>query len=81
MKVVNNYIDGEWIESKGELKEVVNPATGKTIAKVPISTKEELNKAIEAYSHWRRTPPLARVRYLFRLKELMEKNFEELSRI
>jgi malonate-semialdehyde dehydrogenase (acetylating)/methylmalonate-semialdehyde dehydrogenase len=85
VKVVKNYIDGEWIESKGELKEVVNPATGKTIAKVPISTKEELNKAIEAakeaYLHWRRTPPLARVRCLFRLKELMEENFEELSRI
>ena len=85
VKVVKNYIDGEWIESKGELKEVVNPATGKTIAKVPISTKDELNKAIEAakeaYLHWRRTPPLARVRCLFRLKELMEENFEELSRI
>ena len=71
---------GEWIESKGELKEVVNPATGKTIAKVPISTKDELNEAIESakevFPSWRRTTPLARVRCLFRLKELMEENFE-----
>ena len=83
VKVVKNYIDGEWIESKGELKDVVNPATGKTIAKVPISTKDELNKAIEAakeaYPHWRRTPPLARVRSLFRLKELMEENLDRKS--
>jgi len=85
VKVLKNYIDGEWVESQGELKDVINPATGKTIAKVPISTNEELNKAIEAakeaYPYWRRTTPLARVRCLFRLKELMEENFEELSRI
>jgi DNA-binding transcriptional regulator YhcF (GntR family) len=73
-KLLKNYIDGEWVESQGELKDVINPATGKTIAKVPISTNEELNKAIEvakeAYPYWRRITSLARVRCLFRLKEL-----------
>jgi len=85
VKVLKNYIDEEWVESRGELKDVTNPATGKTIAKVPISTKDELNEAVEAakeaYPYWRRTTPLARVRCLFRLKELMEENFEEISRI
>lgn len=85
VKVLKNYIDGKWIESQGELKDVVNPATGKTIAKIPISTKDELNEVIEAakeaYPYWRRTTPLTRVRCLFRLKELMEENFEALSRI
>jgi len=37
--------------------------------------------AKEAFPDWRKTPPLARVRCLFRLKELMEERFEELSRI
>lgn len=82
---LKNYIDGEWVESNGELIDVVNPATCKTIAKVPISTRDEINAAVEsakeAFQDWRRTPPLARVRCLFRLKELMENNFEELSRI
>jgi len=85
VKILKNYIDGEWVESKGELKDVVNPATGKPIAKVPVSTEDELNEAIEAakeaYPEWRKTTPLARARCLFRLKELMEENFEELSRI
>ena len=62
MKVLKNYIDGEWVKSQGELKDVVNPATVKTIAKIPISTKDELNEAIEAtkeaHPHWRRTTPL-----------------------
>jgi len=82
---VKNYIGGEWVESKGELIDVVNPATCKTIAKVPISTKDELDSAVKAaqkaFPEWRKTPPLARVRCLFRLKELMEERFEELSRI
>ena len=82
---IKNYINGEWIESEGDIKNVINPATGKVIAKVPISTKDEIEKAVEAASkafvEWRKRTPLSRVRCLFRLKELMENNFEELSRI
>ena len=83
--VLKNYIDGEWVESKGELQDIVNPATGKIIAKVPYSTREEVDEAVEvakeAFPEWRRTTPLARVRCLFRLKELLEENFEEVSRV
>jgi len=83
---LKNYINGEWVESKSkQMLDVVNPATQKHLARVPMSTKEEVNAAIqaaqEAFPEWRRTTPLARVRCLFRLKELMEKNFEQLSRV
>ena len=83
--LVKNFIGGEWVESKGEIRDVVNPATCETIAKVPISTRDEIDAAVkaaqEAFPDWRRTTPLARVRCLFRLKELLEENFEEVSRI
>jgi malonate-semialdehyde dehydrogenase (acetylating)/methylmalonate-semialdehyde dehydrogenase len=82
---LRNYIGGEWVESEGELVDVVNPATCKVIAKVPISTRDEIDAAVEAakevFPEWRRTPPLARVRCLFRLKNLLEEHFEEVSRI
>lgn len=85
LQVIKNYINGEWVESKGELVDVVNPASGKVIAKVPFSTREDLDTAVraakDAFWEWRTTPPTARARYLFRLKELLEENFEELSRI
>ncbi len=85
LRTIKNFINGEWVESKGELRDVVNPATCQTIARVPISTKEEIDAAVEAaktaFPDWRRTTPLARTRLLFRLKELMEENFEEVSRI
>jgi malonate-semialdehyde dehydrogenase (acetylating)/methylmalonate-semialdehyde dehydrogenase len=83
--LLKNFIDGEWTESQGPLLDVVNPATLRVIAKVPTATPEEVNAAIEsakkAFPDWRRTPPVSRARYLFRLIELLEENFEELSRI
>jgi len=82
---LKNLIDGLWVESEGETKDVVNPANMETIAEVPISTAEEFDEAVqaaqEAFYDWRRTPPLARARCMFRLKELLEENFEEVSRI
>jgi len=83
--VLKNYVGGEWIESKGELQDIVNPATGALIAKVPYSTREEVDEAVEVakevFPEWRRTTPLGRVRHLFRFKELLEENFEEVSRV
>jgi len=83
---LQNYIDGEWVESESDQTlDVLNPATQKLLAKVPMSTRGEVNAAVkaakEAFPEWRQTPPLARVRCLFRLKELLEENFEELSRV
>jgi len=46
--LVKNYINGEWVDSKGEILDVVNPATCQVIARVPVSTKEEINAAVEA---------------------------------
>lgn len=85
VKKIENYIGGEWVVSRGEVREVVNPATGKTIATVPLSPKSEFDAAVEAargaFPEWRRTTPLARARMLFRLKDLCEGAFEDVSRI
>ena len=82
---LQNYIDGEWVDSEGEKRDVVNPATMQPIARVPRSTAAEFDAAVQAakaaFPEWRRTPPLARARCMFRLKELLEENFEEISRI
>jgi malonate-semialdehyde dehydrogenase (acetylating)/methylmalonate-semialdehyde dehydrogenase len=83
---LKNYINGEWVKSEAkDTLNVINPATRKTIARVPMSPPKEVQAAIaaakEAFPEWRRTTPLARVRCLFRLKELLEENFEVLSRI
>lgn len=83
---LKNYIDGERVKSEStETLDIINPATQNTLGKVPMSTMGEVQAAIKAanaaFPEWRRTPPLSRVRYFFRLKELLEENFEMLSRI
>ena len=83
---LKNYIDGEWVESASERSlDVVDPATDEVIAEVPLSTPDEVTRAVqtaqEAFWDWRETPPTKRIQYLFRLKELLEQHFETLSRI
>ena len=85
LPVLKNYINGEWVESKSQTTgDVWSPARGKKIATVPYSTKEDVDQAVtaakEAYWEWRTTPPLTRARYLFRLKEAFEENFEDIAR-
>ncbi|MBN1655394.1 MAG: CoA-acylating methylmalonate-semialdehyde dehydrogenase [Deltaproteobacteria bacterium] len=83
---LKNYVNGEWVKSaSSQMISIVNPATQQTIARVPMSTEQEVDDAIaaakEAFPDWRRTPPLARARHLLRLIDLLEENFEQLSRI
>lgn len=86
IEVVKNYINGEWVASRSAQQlNVVNPATAELLAKVPLSTREEVQSAIaaakEAFWEWRQTPPVNRTRLLWRLKNLLEENFEELARV
>jgi malonate-semialdehyde dehydrogenase (acetylating)/methylmalonate-semialdehyde dehydrogenase len=82
---VLNFIDGKWVASDAsEHLDVVNPTTGEVLGKVPLGTAAEVAQAAEAagraFPGWRRTPAVERVQHLFRLKQLMEASFEELSR-
>src|SRR5665648_1268712 len=76
VKVIKNYINGKWIdpENNGYL-DVENPATREIIARVPLSTTKETNRAIDAaadaYPGWSATPVARRVRPLFKLNDLL----------
>lgn len=81
-----NYIGGRWENSAAtEFLKVVNPATNEVLAEVPVSPEREVTEAIEAAAaaapEWRRTPPEERIQYLFKLKQLLEEDFEEISRL
>ena len=83
---LSNYVNGQWTESSAtEFQEVTNPATGEVLARTPLSTSSEVAAAVEAaaaaYPEWRRTPPEDRIQPLFKLKQLLEDQVDELSRI
>ncbi len=80
-----NFIDGSWQKSSvAAALSVTNPATTEEIAKVPLSEAAEVGQAADsaakAFLGWRRTPPTERVQYLFKLKLLLEQNFDEVAR-
>ena len=86
LPVMKNFINGEWVESKTTtFGDVWNPAKGEKIATVPYGVREDVDMAVkaakDAFPEWRRTPPLTRARYLFRLKEAFEENFEDIARV
>ncbi len=80
---VRNFIGGTWEERDGrEVEPVYDPATGEVIAETPLSTREDLDRAVkkaeEAFGPWAATPVVDRARVLFRFKALLEENYEEL---
>ena len=80
-----NFIHGRWTAStSSEWLDVKNPATGETLARVPLSAASEVDAAVEAaaaaYPAWRRTPPEDRIQPLFKLKQLLEEHLDEISR-
>ncbi|MGC1977729.1 MAG: aldehyde dehydrogenase family protein, partial [Candidatus Sulfotelmatobacter sp.] len=83
---LTNFINGRWMDSSAsEWRDVVNPATGETLAQVPLADAQEVNQAVEAaaaaFPEWRRTPPEDRIQPLFKLKMLLEDHIDDIARI
>jgi len=81
-----NYINGEWRAAATQLYvNVLNPATAETLAEVPLCGGQDVDAAVQsaadAFPEWRHTPPEERIQYLFKLKTLLEENFEDLARL
>ncbi len=85
MQPIANYIDGRWSTPDAlQVSEVINPATAEVLGTVPLDGSESAVDAVEAatraFPKWRRTPPGERIQYLFRFKQLLEDNFDDIAR-
>ncbi|MCK5730338.1 MAG: CoA-acylating methylmalonate-semialdehyde dehydrogenase [Draconibacterium sp.] len=88
MEILKNYINGSWVESS-ELgsTNIINPANQEVLAKVPFGEKtgNDANAAVAAASdalkEWRNIPVMRRVQPLYKLKQLLEENIDEISRL
>lgn len=86
MKKMQNNINGEWIDSTGaEVEEVINPANGKIIAYVPLSTRADVDRAVQAAQHayqtWSLVPVPNRSRLLYKYLQLLQEQKEQLAEI
>lgn len=80
---VKNWIGGTWREGEtGTWLDIENPRHGKVMGKVTLSTAKDVATAVEvgkkAWPAWRNTPMRERAQVLYRLKQLMERDLDEL---
>ena len=86
MNIIQHFVNGN--KFSGESKrvgKVFNPATGEQSAEVKLASTKDVNDAVEnakkALETWSNKPPLQRARVMFKFKELIEKNSDELTKI
>ncbi|MBO8157575.1 MAG: aldehyde dehydrogenase family protein [Bacillaceae bacterium] len=85
-KKLMNYIDGMWLEASAErYAPVINPADGDKLVDVPLSSSEDVEKAVQAakkaQKEWALVPAPQRAEILYRVGNIMKERKEELSRI
>ncbi len=84
MKTIGHRISGTVIEPKdSRYSDVYNPATGEVEGKVALASVVDVNSAVDAAKKalpgWSETPPIQRARILFKYKQLIEENIDELA--
>src|SRR5215218_405627 len=81
-----NYVGGEWVGAvDGATMEVLNPATGETIAEVPRGSEADVDRAVEAAKRalpeWLELTPGERAEVLLKLADVIDEHAEELAQI
>lgn len=85
-KEFKHFIRGRLIDGgSGRFGDVFNPSTGEVTGKLPLASDAEAASAIasaqEAFPAWSALSPQKRAAVLFKFKELIEKNLDELGKL
>jgi betaine-aldehyde dehydrogenase len=83
---LQNYIGGEFVDpADGGAEDVINPSTGEVIAQAPLSSAEDIDRAVmaarRAFDSWSRTTPRARSEILLKLADAILEHGDEFADI
>ena len=86
MNTIEHFVNGKKFSGASRrASKVFNPATGENLAEVKLASTQDVDTAVQAakksFASWSIKPPLQRARIMFKFKELIEKNSEELTKI
>ena len=86
MNLIEHFIDGKIVSGTSDRKgKVFNPAIGKQESEVRLGTKQDLDLAVQkakkAFETWSNVTPIQSARIIFKYKELIEKNYDELTKL
>jgi malonate-semialdehyde dehydrogenase (acetylating) / methylmalonate-semialdehyde dehydrogenase len=80
-----NFINGRFVPGDNGHLDVISPLDGRLISTVPLSTAAELDEAVHsarnAFPEWSGRTLKERVQVLYRYRDLLEKNMDELTEI
>ncbi len=83
---LQNFIDGEFVDpADGQTEPVLNPATAEVIAHAPLSSAEDVNRAVaaarRAFDGWSTTTPGERALAMLSLADTIEEHADEIAEI
>ncbi|MFI5150186.1 MAG: CoA-acylating methylmalonate-semialdehyde dehydrogenase [Bacteroidia bacterium] len=83
---IRNYINGQLVKERSDcFLDVISPADGAVLSRVPLSGKATLDEAVlsaqKAFESWSKTPIKERVQIFYRYKTLLEKYMPELAEL
>ena len=86
VKTYQQFIGGAFVDAaSGETLDVENPANGQVIARVPASSREDVDRAVNAaataFETWRNTTPQDRSLMLLKIADALEAAADEIGRI
>jgi betaine-aldehyde dehydrogenase len=85
IETLSNFIDGERAPAEGETEAILNPATGEEMARAPISSAADVDRAVRAaraaFAGWSSATPAQRARALLGIADLIEEHAEEIARL
>ena len=81
--VLENYINGEFVASAAtETLDLINPVDESVVGRTPVSTKEDVDAAVEAaqraFETWGKTTPSVRQAALLKLADAIEAHSDEI---
>ncbi len=84
IKAIPHWINGKEVAgASGRHGDVYNPAIGAVTGRVGFASEEETGKAVAAaqaaLAGWAATPPLRRARVMFKFKEVIERDIDQLA--
>jgi betaine-aldehyde dehydrogenase len=83
---LQNFIDGQFVDpADGQTEPILNPANAEVIAHAPLSSEEDVNRAVaaarKAFDGWSTTTPGERALAMLKLADAIEEHADEISEL
>jgi succinate-semialdehyde dehydrogenase/glutarate-semialdehyde dehydrogenase len=81
---LGNFINGQWSNNTKEKIDVINPFNEEVLGQIPVSTKEDLDQALDAakksFQLWKRTSPWERSKIIKKIADLIRERADDIAK-